>query len=157
MATRLFDPVQAQDLLNASLEANATRRDPLPAGETVAQIMEVGFSSGESGPNSKRPGTPWTRLDLKLEITDPEYLAEYSTDADKVVTNLGIMLDMNNGQIAVGPNKNVRLGRLREAAGCNGRPLSDLAGNYIRIMVAHKPHPSDPDTILDDITGYTKP
>ena len=157
MATRLFDPVQAQDLLNATLEANATRRDPLPAGEAVAQITDVGFSSGEAGPNSKNPGAPWTRLDLKLEITDPEYLAQCPGEPDKVFTNLGVMLDMNNGQIATGPNKNVRLGRLREAADCNGKPLAALVGNYIRIMVAHKPHPSEPDVILDDITGYTKP
>lgn len=153
MATsRLFDPVQAQDLMNAQLEANATRRDPLPTGETPAQIMEVGFSSGIS----QKTQNPWTRMDIKLEITDPEYLAQVPNTPDKVVTNLGIMIDMNNGQIATGPNKNVRLGKFRDAAGCNGKPLSSLPGNYVRIAIAHKPHPTEPDVVLDEIVGYTR-
>lgn len=151
--SRLFDPTA---LMNENLEANATRRDPLPIGETVAQISEISFSNGTSGPNSKNPGKPWTRLDLKLEITDPEYLSQVSGQPEKVVTNLGIMLEMDNGQIAVGPNKNVRLGRLREAAGVNGKPLSMLAGQFLRIQIGQKPHPTDPEVVLDEVTGYTK-
>ena len=93
MATRLFDPIA---LMSQALPENATRRDPLPIGETIAQIMEISFSDGLS----KKDQKPWTRLDAKLEINDPEYLVQVPGTPEKVVTNLGIMLDMQNGAIA---------------------------------------------------------
>ena len=46
--SRLFDPVEQQNLLDAALEENDTRRIPLPQGEVVAQIMEIKFAGGES-------------------------------------------------------------------------------------------------------------
>lgn len=150
--SRLFDPAEQQSLLDAQLDENDTRRVPLPQGEVVAQIMGIKFSGGES----KKTGNPWNRMDLQLEITDPEYLAQYPGGAEKLTTNLGIMLDMSNGQIATGPNKNIRLGRLRAAAGANGKPLSALVGSFIRITIGHKPHPDDSEIVLDEVTGYTQ-
>lgn len=150
--SKLFDPVEAQNLMEQALEENATRRDPLPQGETTAQIMELKFSGGVS----QKTGNPWNRMDCQLEITDPEYLAQIPGSPEKATTTLGIMLDMNAGQIATGPNKNIRLGRLRAAAGVNGKPLSALQGQFIRITIGHKPHPTEPDVVLDEVTGYTK-
>lgn len=146
---KLFDPIS---LMNEVVEANATRRDPLPVGETTAQITKMGFSEGIS----KKSQQTWTRLDLTLEITDPEYLAQVPGIPDKVVTNLGIMIDMNNGSIATGANKNIRLGRLREATGTNGKPLAMMEGAFLRITIGQKPHPTEPDVVLDDVVGYTK-
>jgi len=151
--SRLFDPVSAQNLLDGALEENATRRDPLPIGEAIAQITEMKFVGGTSA----KTGKDWNRLDCKLEITDPEYLSSVPNSPEKVYTNLGIMLDMNGGQIATGPNVNVRLGRLRSAAGVNGKPLSALNGQFIRITIGQKPHPTEPDVVLDEVTGYTTP
>lgn len=145
---RLFDP---SELLNETLGENATRRDPLPVGETPAQIVGLEIKTGTSA-----KGNNWTRLDVKLEITDMGYLANYAEGAfEKVQTTLGVMLDMTDGQIATGPNRNVRLGRLRAATGCNGKPLSAMVGQFLLINVSHKPHPTDPETVLDEITGYT--
>lgn len=149
----IFNPA---DLLNQNVEANATKRDPLPIGETTAQILEMAFDEGVSGPQTKNPGKPWYRLNCKLEITDPEYLNMIPGTPEKVTTYLGIMLDIENGQIATGPNKNIRLGKLRDAAGVNGKPLNMLAGNYIRIAIGHKPDSRDPETIRDEIVSYTK-
>lgn len=151
--SRLFDPVEAANLLDQQVEAMETRRTPLPQGETTAQIMELKFNGGVS----QKTQQPWTRLDCKLEITDPEYLAQYPGGAEKLTTNLGIMVDMNNGQVATGPNKNIRLGRLRDAAGVNGKPLSALQGSFIRITIGHKPHPTEEGVVLDEVTGFTKP
>lgn len=148
----LFNPA---DLLNQNLAANATKRDPLPIGETTAQIMELKFDEGTSGPQTKNPGSPWYRLNCKLEITDPEYLATIPGNPEKATTFLGIMLDMDNGAIAAGPNKNVRLGRLRDAAGVNGKPLSMLQGQFIRIAIGHKPDSRDPSIIRDEVISYT--
>lgn len=146
----LFDPVS---LMNENLDANATRRDPLPAGEVLAQITELKFADGVSA----KTGNPWNRMDISLEITDPNYLAQYPGGAEKLTTQLGIMLDMNNGQIATGPNKNIRLGRLREAANANGKPLAALVGTFIRISIAHKPHYLRPEEIVDEVVAFTKP
>lgn len=150
--SKLFDPVEAQNLMEMALEENATRRDPLPQGETTAQIMELKFSGGVS----QKTGNPWNRMDCTLEISDPEYLAQIPGSPEKATTTLGIMLDMNNGQIATGPNKNIRLGRLRAAAGVNGKPLSALQGQFVRITIGHKPHPTEEGVVLDEVTGYTQ-
>lgn len=150
--SKLFDPVEAQNLMDMALEENATRRDPLPQGETTAQIMELKFSGGVS----QKTGNPWNRMDCALEISDPEYLSQIPGSPEKATTTLGIMLDMNNGQIATGPNKNIRLGRLRAAAGVNGKPLSALQGQFIRITIGHKPHPTEEGVVLDEVTGYTQ-
>lgn len=148
--SRLFDPVS---LLNENIAANATKSDPLPIGETTGQITEISFSEGVS----KKTNQPWNRLDAKIEITDPEYLSGYPGAPEKVVRSLGIMIDMANGAIATGPNKNIRLGRLRDATGTNGKPLNMMIGQYIRIQIGHKPNPNDPDGgVLDEIVSYTK-
>lgn len=152
--SRLFDPV---NLLNQDLEENATRRDPLPQGEVLAQIVKLDFKNGKIS-KGDRQGEDWDRLDASLEITDPEYLAQYGDGTqEKATTALGIMLEMTpTGGIATGPNKNVRLGRLRDAAGVNGKPLGMLMGQWIRIQVSHKPHPTEDGVVLDEITAYTK-
>ncbi len=152
--SRLFNP---NDLLSQNLAEGSTRRDPLPAGEVLAQISELKFSDGtvkkQGSPNF---GMPWSRLDCKLEITDPEYLAQVPGGLDKATTTLGIMLDMDNGQIQMGPNKNIRLNRLREAAGVNGQPLGALMGQFIRISIIHKPHPTESDVVMDEVSAFTK-
>lgn len=157
----LFDP---QSLLQEDLESNATRRTANPPGETVAQITKLDFKSGKAGPKAKHPGQEWTRLNVSLEITDPSYLNDCPSKPDKVTMIYGVMLDMTpEGRIAVGDNKNLQLGRLRSAAGVNGRPLDALMGQFIRIQIINKPHPDgevDPETgepvILDDISAVAK-
>jgi len=152
MSQRLFDP---STLLDAPLEENALRRDPIPAGETIAQVTEIGFSDGVS----QKTGTAWNRMDVKLSLDDPSYLRDipWNDGHTAVVTTLGIMLDMTDGGgIATGPNKNVRLGRFRDACNCNGKPLSTLVGQRVRISITHKPHPKEAGVILDEITGYTR-
>lgn len=155
--SRLFDPKQNQALLEQDLEENATRRDPLPPGEVLGQIVDVKLSTGEIKKGDRR-GETWTRVDCKIEITDQEYLAQYGDGTQsKATTTLGVMVETNDrGNIATGPNKNVRLGKLRDACGVNGKPLSALNGQFLRLTIGHKPHPDDPEITLDEITAYTK-
>lgn len=152
MASRLFD---SSELMNQPFEANATKRTPLPVGETTAQIAKMEIKDGVS----EKPGKPkvaWARLDCQLEITDPEYLKGVGDgNQEKAIAFLGIMLDMADGRIAVGPDKNVRLGKLREACGVNGQPLSALMGQMLRIQIGQKPHPTEPDEVLSEIVSYT--
>lgn len=145
----LFDPAS---LLNSDLGENSTRREPLPVGEPIAQITAINLKSGESAKGK------WNRLDISLEIADRDYMAGYVDGTqEKALTNFGIMLDMTDqGAIAVGPNKNVRLGRFREACNVNGKPLSALVGQYVRVSIQHKPAYNDPSQIADEITGFSK-
>lgn len=152
--TRLFD---ANSLMNDNLAENATKRTPLPVGETSAQIIKIDVTEGLSGPESKKPGTPWARLDCTLEITDPEYLETVGDGTrEKAITFLGIMLDMQDGKIASGEDRNVRLGKLREACGVNGQPLAALNGQYLRIVIGHKQNPKQPDETMSEVTNYMK-
>lgn len=158
--SKLFDPQENAALLDAELEENATRSVPLPPAPdgVIAQIMELAFKDGIAGEKAKNPGKPWKRLDAKLEIRDTEYLAGYlDGTVEKVSRTVGIMLEMtDDGKIATGPNKNVNLGRFRAAADCNGKPLSALPGNFIKVIIINKPHPTDGEVVLDEITNYMK-
>jgi len=143
---RLFDPVA---FMNEQLEENATASIPLPEGEPLAQIVKVDFANGEKN------GKPWTRLDARLEITDFDYLGDYPAVDGKVSRTFGIMLDLENGQIATGPNRNVRLGKFREAAGVNGKPLAALVGQMIRVAIKQKPGYNDPSQTVDEIVSFS--
>lgn len=144
MAKSLFDPVA---FLNEALEENATKTLPLPEGEPLAQVTKLDFASGE------KDGREWHRLDIRLEITDRDYLGDYP--AEKVSRTLGLMLEMNGNQVATGPNKNVRLGKFREACGVNGKPLGALIGQMVRVAIKQKPGFKDPTETVDDIVSFS--
>jgi len=151
--SRLFDPVA---LMNENIAANATKRTPLPPGETPAQITKIEFAEGKAGAQAKNPGAPWYRLDCTLEITDPQYCAQIPGQPERAVTFYGVMLDVVNGEIATGENKNVKLGKLRDAAGVNGQPLNMLIGQYIRVAIGQKPNPKEPSEIISEVVSVTK-
>jgi hypothetical protein len=147
MSKRLFDPVA---FLNESLAENATAALPLPEGEPIAQVTKLDFASGEKN------GNEWNRLDIRLEISDADFLGDYPTSNGSVSRTLGIMLDMENGSIATGPNRNVRLGKFREACGVNGKPLAALVGQMVRLAIKQKPGFKDPSTTVDEIVGFSQ-
>lgn len=145
----LFSP---EALLNAKFEAaNATRRDPLPIGETLAQVTKLDFANGE------KDGKPWYKLNVQFSISDNEYLAKAQREVATIT--YGIMLDMTEaGTFAMGPNKNVSLGRLREATGTNqpGKGLNDMLGQYVRIQIGHRPDKNDPSIVYDEVKAVAK-
>lgn len=157
--SRLFDKTS---LLNQELPEMKTRRLALPQGEVVAQIVDMDFKSGTIK-QGDRTGEAWNRLDFKLEIMDRDYLANYGDGSqEKATTTYGVMVEMTpNGDLLTGENKNLKLGRLRHAAGVNGKPLSALVGQFIKIRIDHKPHPTDVEddgspVILDEIGAVGK-
>lgn len=131
--------------------ANATRRDPLPPGETIGMITKVDIVDGEKN------GRKWYKLNATIDLTDPSYLAQ--ANRDKASITYGIMLDMTDaGTIAMGPNTNVRLGKLREATGTNevGRSLGDMVGRPVRVQIAHRADDNDPAVVYDDVKGVAR-
>lgn len=152
--SRLFDPV---NLLSQNVEANATKRDPLPIGEGTAQVTKLEFTEGDYKDKKTGEMKTWNRLDITAECTDPDYVKLIGDGTqEKTILFHGIMLDMNGGEIAVGSNKNIKLGQFREACGANGQPLGAMIGNYFRFQMGHKPHPKNEGEIMHEIVGVTK-
>lgn len=152
----LFDPVA---FLNENAPANATRRDPRPIGEALGQVTEMTVKTGTVKKiGSENYGKPWYRMDFKIEVTDPEYLAlRESGTGDKEIFTYGIMYDADDtGRPKIGPNVNVALGRFRDACNANGKPYAACIGAPVRIMVGQKPHPTEEGVVLDEITGVTR-
>jgi hypothetical protein len=157
--TPLFDPVA---FMNENAPANATKRDPRPIGEALGQVLDIKMEHGIIK-NGERRGQPWYRMDAKIEVTDPEYLAlRQNPTGEKEVFFYGMMYDADDtGRPKVGPNVNVKLGIFREACGANGKPWGACIGMPIRINVGQKPHPTEVDAegnpiILDEVLGVTK-
>jgi len=133
-------------LLTSTLEgSNAVRRPNLPQGETFGQITKV-----EIQPPKETGQSP--RLNVELTVEDPSYLA--LAGRDKVVTYYSPFLDITpSGTIDMAPDKNFKLGRLREATGTNqpGKTLQDLMGQRIRFQVGHRPANDGSGDVYDDI------
>ncbi len=154
--SRLFDPIA---FMNESTPQNATRRDPRPQGEAIGQITDLKWEDGiVKKQDSRNFGQPWYRMTAVIEVTDPEYLATRPNGTgDKEIFNYGIMYDGDEtGRPKVGPNININLGKFRDACGANGKPYSACIGQFVRIMVINKPHPTDPEAVLDEVKGVTK-
>lgn len=132
-----FDPAVFESTVYE--EANETKTTPLPEGDYVsiieaAKVTPVGRKDGST--------VPVLRVTHQLQDLTPDVL-ELMGGRDKVTVQQTIWLDLNEkGSLAFGPNQNVGLGRLREAAGCNkpGKPFSiqDLAGRGpINVRITH--------------------
>jgi len=142
-----FDP--ATFMAQETAGPMETRYTPVPTDDYTATIDDVGVrETGDA-----------IVLDITHLIHDAE-LAE-KMGMDRLVVRQGIFLDIEpNGVIALGPNKNVKLGRLREAVGQN-KPgpwnFQMLKGaGPLRISVSIKPDREDP-TILYNRVDKTLP
>lgn len=146
----LFDPTSF--LSSAITSSLSTKRTPLPIGETYGQITKVDSVSGEKN------GRPWYKLNVTFEITDHDYLSQATGQPEKALLTYGILVEMEHGTLAMGPNKNVKLGRLREAAGVNqpGKSLNDLTGRVCRLSIGHRPDPNDSSVVYDEIKDVAK-
>lgn len=129
-STSAFDP---DTFLNQEVTgANEVKYTPVPIGEYTAFIDDLTMDSYEEQPI----------LVLHYAILSEELKAKLGLEKPTVQDR--IFLDMNeDGSIAFGPNKNVRLGRVREAVDQNN-PKKKWNFNMLRgagpvaIMVDHK-------------------
>lgn len=152
----MFD---ASNFLNTVFtDANDTKITPCPAGEYAAQIESVEPKSGQIK-NGERVGQDWAGLNIKYTITDPGVLALLGRD--KVIVSDLVMLDLTpGGGLDMGPQRNIGLGRLREATGLNqpGQPFSPVMfiGKSVRVSVKHVPGFKNPADLVAEISGVTK-
>lgn len=148
----------AAAFLNQTVEAVLdTRRIPMPEGEyDVLQIQDVELNSGtvRSGDNA---GKTWVQLKCKMVNPDPNVRAEMSLEDDQdAVVYFQEFLDLDdNGNLDVRPGKNVKLGKLRHAAGQNtdeAWTLLDLKGASVGGIVKHELNKDgDPYAVLASV------
>jgi len=127
-------------------DANADRYTPIPEGTYTGTIIASEPAAGESAKG------PWARLDVTVNIEDP------TTGRVRGVRG-GIMLDLTeSGGLAVGPNRNVKLGQLRTAIGKNqpGVPFSwgDAVGHEVSVYIKHRADKNDPEKLYEDIASF---
>lgn len=154
---RLFDPVS---FMNETVPANATKRIPRPVGEPVGIVTALDWKSGQVKKPGPSLGSDWFRLDVKLEVTDPEYIAQcVGNQSGKELFTYGIMYDaQDDGRPKIGENVNVALGKFRDACNANGKPYAMCIGQPLKLQVIQKPHPTNPnDPPLDEVYSVSRP
>jgi hypothetical protein len=149
MATSTFNPdtFLAQEIKGA----NETKFTPIPKGEWKAYIDELGMDEYENQPI----------LIVGMIIPDEQLKKQLGMEQPKIADR--IFLDYENGALAFGMNKNVKLGRLREATGLNDpkKPFNFnmLRGQTVMIMVDHtegKPGTANAGETFARVTRYAK-
>lgn len=107
-----FDP---DTFMSAEVQgANETEYSPVPAGEWTAYISDV-----KPAERTRKDGTgTFVVADVIYTITDERVIK--AMEEDEPTCKQSLFLDFEeNGALAFGKNKNVQLGKLREAAGQN--------------------------------------
>ena len=120
-----------------------THFKPVPEGEYTAMIDTVVAKEVNDSPV----------LDITYVILDEAVKVEMNSE--RVSVRQSIFVDMEDaGRIALGDNKNVKLGKLREALGQNSGVWSPrkLAGaGPIKIKTVNKPDKNDPEQIYSNV------
>jgi len=148
----MFDP---DSFLNNSAEGEMqTQYEPIPEDDYMAVIEAVKPKQVET-----KDG-PRIVMDVTWAIDNPE-LAE-NLGRKNLTVRQSIWLDTTEtGTLDAGPNKNVQLGRLREAVGQNGKgkwkPADLIGAGPCLIRVVNNPDKNDPSRIYENVTRVTQP
>ena len=135
----------AQTFLNTEVEGEMeTRYTPVPAAIYTSMIDDIAVrEAGDS-----------IVLDVTHVLINVDEL-QSNMGMERLTVRQGIFLDIEpNGAIALGPNKNVKLGRLREAVNQNGGRwnFAMLKGaGPLLITVSTKPDKDDPTVIYNRV------
>lgn len=126
-----------------------TRMTPIPEGDYLSQVDKFAMRVVEGN----------VILDVTWAILDEG--VKQLLGMDKPTVRQSIFLDIDqNGKLAAGQNKNIQLGKVRDALGQNtpGEPwgINRIAAGLAKIKVGHRPDKSDPSIIYNDVKGVTK-
>lgn len=143
-----------ESFLNSSVTgASETKSTYVPEGEYVAFIDDVDMNNGE------KDGREWYSLNIKWYIPDENLKKALGLEHPTVQDS--IFLDLENGMLAFGPNKNVRLGRIREAVNQNDpkKPWSFAmlkGAGPVRIKVGSRPDKNNTGDTFPTVERVTK-
>ncbi len=140
-----FDPALLEETVIDG--ANAVLVEPVPEGEHLGLIDDFKIRAV----TTERGEVPV--MDIYWMVPDEDLKKQLHRD--KVIVKQSIWIDLNDdGSIAVGPNQNVGLGRLRAALGMNGKGFSfqKLRGaGPARIFVTHERDKKNPDDVYGKV------
>lgn len=156
----VFNP---DNFLNQTVEGEmATVRTPVDEGEYPmviddsekgVQLRSVEIKKGANA------GKTTLACDITMIILDEALKAKLNRD--KVTSRLSFFVDLTpDGKIATGEDKNLKLGRLREALGQNvpGQPWSFamLRGSGpVLGKIKHRPDENDEKIVYDEVVAVT--
>ena len=129
MNASAFDP---DIFMSAQTEgAMETEYAPCPVGDYMAQITAISVRPTEKN------GQAYYPMDISWKVDSPD-----NEEANGRLVRQTIFLDVSpNGGLAIGKNKNVALGRLRDAVGQNGPQAwspNNLVGAAAMIRIKHR-------------------
>lgn len=139
-----FDPDAFLSPGNEITDSFDTTIAKVPPGEYRAQVDKI----AKPRKFQAKSGDEMVAFDITWAILDEDVKAE--TELAKPTSRQTIFLDINeDGSLARGKNKNVGLGRLREALGQNqpGQPWNPnmLVGALAMVKIEHSPNERNPD------------
>ena len=143
-----FDPETF--MTTATTEANETTYQPVPEGEYRAMISDA---------VARQPKPGFVLLDVTYDIDDPQ-LAEKLNRQNPVKIRSGVILDVSDdGALETGANKNVKLGKLRDAVGQNqpGQPWSPqklIGAGPVTIFVGHRADKENADVVYEEVKRW---
>jgi hypothetical protein len=134
---------------NMESEPMSTVMEAMPEGDYSAMIEAYEVRAGTS-----KKGEPFHSLDITWEIDAPE--VKERLGRRKLTARQSMFLEVENGRLATGKGKNVRLGALREAINQNkpGWKPSMLTGAAAKVHI--KPRILDDGRQFDDVTAVTR-
>lgn len=143
--TSTFDP---NVFLSQEIKgSNEVKYTPVPKGEYKAFIDDLNMDEYDEKPILV---VTYALMDEELKTT---------LGLEKPTVQDRIFLDMENGQLAFGANKNVRLGRLREAVGQNNGKswqFNQLRGaGPVKLLIDHRPGKNDGE-VFANVTRVAK-
>lgn len=148
--------IDVKQFLNTKFSggANATVRRPVPVGEWKAIIDDVEL---ETFPGKKDVTKTYLRCTLSYRILDESVQKELGRD--KVVAVDGWLVDLTDaGDLDFGPDRNVHLGRLREATECN-KPGDEWSfpgfkEKIVKVKIVHEMYEGEPRTKVSNVVKF---
>jgi len=141
-------------LANTQVEGKLeTQFTPIPAREYIGLIQKIEAKEQQKPDNTG----VWTIADI--HIAGDDAAAKEATGRASPTVRDSLFLDLENGKLATGKNKNIALGRYLEATGQNGvvgNPFQLLLGKMVKIQVANEPDKKDPSKIYSKVKAVGK-
>jgi hypothetical protein len=145
--------IDVQQYLNAQFKGeNAVKRTPIPVGEYKSVVGDVVL---EAFPGKKDPSKTYLRCTVSHQLDDAG-LRE-SLKREKVIIIQDFLVDLTeSGDIDFGPDRNIKLGRLRAALGLNS-PLEPWSfpmfkGRVCMVKVGHELYEGEPQSRVFNTT-----
>lgn len=138
-----------QQTLDTKLE---TQFSPIPAGEYVAMIQKI-----DAREQPKPDGTGvWTILEVSWQVDDAR--AREATGMATPTVRDSVFLDVANGKLETGKNKNIGLGRLLDAVGIGpgDNPFQQLPGKAAKLQLVVEPDKKDATKIYNRVKAIGK-